>query len=176
MLRLTLLFIAAFFILQSNCGKKNKTAEEPATSTATTQSTKEVLADDKATKTPTTKPSSTMNEKGEKELKGNPIIGKWYHSHEDDVNNRELYTYRPSTFKFPPSRGRKGIEFLNNTEMVWIGIAPTDGPQPFPGTYKWISENEMTVTVPGQKDRPKFNLVFQEISREKLRFKLSLPK
>lgn len=36
--------------------------------------------------------------------------------------------YRPPSYSFPPSRGRKGFELRKNGEFVEIGIGPTDAP------------------------------------------------
>ena len=50
---------------------------------------------------------------------------RWMHSHEEDTNTRMVF--RPSTFRFPPSRGRIGFELKADGTYVDIGIAPADG-------------------------------------------------
>ena len=53
------------------------------------------------------------------------LIGTWMHSHEEDTTARAVY--RPSTFSFPPARGRSGYEFHPDHSCTYIGISPRDG-------------------------------------------------
>jgi len=50
---------------------------------------------------------------------------RWLHSHEEDTG--ETTVFRPSSFKFGPSRGRSGFELRPNGELVESLIAPVDG-------------------------------------------------
>ena len=57
------------------------------------------------------------------------IYKHWIHSHEEDTEDKKVY--RPSTFEFPPSRGRDGFEIKENGEFILS----------FPGTYRQVREN-----------------------------------
>jgi hypothetical protein len=53
------------------------------------------------------------------------LIGTWMHSHEEDTD--AVSVYRPSTFTFPPARGRRGYEFRPDHTCTYIGISARDG-------------------------------------------------
>jgi Pregnancy-associated plasma protein-A len=53
------------------------------------------------------------------------IFKHWVHSYEEDTEGVKVY--RPSDYKFPPSRGRKGFEIKENGEFIEYTIAPSDG-------------------------------------------------
>jgi len=48
----------------------------------------------------------------------------WVHSHEEDSEGRTVF--RPSTYAFPPSRGRTGFELRPDGTLLETGIGPTD--------------------------------------------------
>lgn len=50
---------------------------------------------------------------------------RWLHSHEEDTSTERVY--RPSSFPFPPSRGRTGFELQAGNVGRRIGIAAHDG-------------------------------------------------
>jgi hypothetical protein len=58
----------------------------------------------------------------------------WVHSHEEDTETEMVF--RPTTFKFPPSRGRKSFELKSDGSLVEMGIGPTDRPQESQGAWK----------------------------------------
>jgi hypothetical protein len=76
----------------------------------------------------------------------NLLDQKWVHSHEEDT--AEEMVFRPSTFKFPPSRGRRGFELRPDGTARVMGIAPTDAPQQHTGTWSVGSEKQLTIQVP----------------------------
>ncbi|MCH8064080.1 MAG: hypothetical protein IH861_16440 [Chloroflexi bacterium] len=65
------------------------------------------------------------------------ILGRWLHSHEEDSATEMVF--RPSTFPFPPSRGRVGFELRANGSYVDRGIGPGDGLLEAEG--EWSVEN-----------------------------------
>ena len=65
------------------------------------------------------------------------ILGRWLHSHEED--SAAEMVFRPSTFAFPPSRGRVGFELKDNGSYVDRGIGPGDGLLEAEG--EWSMEN-----------------------------------
>lgn len=58
----------------------------------------------------------------------------WIHSHEEDTESEMVF--RPASFKFPPSRGRKAFELRADGVLLETGIGPTDRPQETEGTWK----------------------------------------
>ena len=64
------------------------------------------------------------------------LLGHWIRSHEEDKAG--VRAYRPASYKFPPSRGRDGLEFRPRGELVYFGIARGDGSESLPGA--WVLE------------------------------------
>jgi hypothetical protein len=58
----------------------------------------------------------------------------WIHSHEEDTESEMVF--RPASFKFPPSRGRKAFELRGDGVLINTGIGPTDRPQETQGAWK----------------------------------------
>lgn len=65
----------------------------------------------------------------------------WVHSHEEDTDKEQVF--RPATFKFPPSRGRKAFELKPDGRLVSTGIGPTDRPQEAEGTWRLEEGNKL---------------------------------
>lgn len=86
------------------------------------------------------------------------LTGKtWLHSHEEDKNG--LRAFRTQDFSFPPSRGREGFEFHEDSTFIYYSIAPTDGTQRNKGT--WTAKgNEIMVKFPGDTSYKK-ELIFK---------------
>ena len=61
------------------------------------------------------------------------LIGNWLHSHEEDT--ADAFVYRPASFAFPRSRGRRGIEFRAGGSLTMEGIGPDDRPVPQQGFW-----------------------------------------
>ena len=62
------------------------------------------------------------------------VTGSWVHSHEEDKNNVKVF--RPSSYKFPPSRGREKIVLKENNRLEYTPIAPNDFPETYIGSWK----------------------------------------
>jgi hypothetical protein len=52
--------------------------------------------------------------------------GRWVHAHEEDEG--DLQVYRPAGYDLPPARGRGGLEFRPDGEVVVLGPGPADRP------------------------------------------------
>ncbi len=76
---------------------------------------------------------------------------KWVHSYEDDTDGVDAY--RPSGYAFPPSRGRRGMEFKADGTFIRYDIAPSDGPLPVPGTWEPV-KGQKAVQIKVQGERP----------------------
>jgi len=70
----------------------------------------------------------------EKKVLADELHQHWVHSHEEDTDTEMVF--RPKTFKFPPSRGRKSFELKSNGSLTEAGIGPTDRPQESRGTWR----------------------------------------
>jgi len=70
----------------------------------------------------------------EKKIATAELHQHWVHSHEEDTDTEMVF--RPTTFKFPPSRGRKSFELKPDGGLTETGIGPTDRPQESQGTWR----------------------------------------
>jgi hypothetical protein len=83
------------------------------------------------------------------------LIQTWFHSHEEDTGNQQVY--RPSSYDFPPSRGRYGFQLNQDGTYTDFGIAPTDGTVAQPGNWTF-ADNTLTLT-PASGQAHTFNVV-----------------
>jgi hypothetical protein len=58
----------------------------------------------------------------------------WVHSHEEDTPTEIVF--RPATYTFPRSRGRRSFELKPDGSLVEGGIAPDDRRQATQGTWQ----------------------------------------
>ena len=93
------------------------------------------------------------------------LMGLWLHSREEDTDNRKHY--RPKSFAFPVSRGRTGFEFKPDGKFVEIGIAPADGPEYIPGSWKESSGRMFIITF-DDPQKPGYTIKVLELSQELL--------
>jgi hypothetical protein len=61
------------------------------------------------------------------------IVGHWTHAFEEDHD--DLTVYWPATSRFPPARGRDGVEFRASGRLTYENIAPADGVEKTPGRW-----------------------------------------
>jgi hypothetical protein len=54
------------------------------------------------------------------------LVGSWVHSHEEDTPAEMVF--RPASFHFPPSRGRRAFELKPDGSYVESGPGPADRP------------------------------------------------
>lgn len=72
------------------------------------------------------------------------LFERWLHSHEEDTDTESIY--RPSRFRFPPSRGRTGFELKPDGSCVYIGIGASDGMAQEACTWA-LEENDDTIIL-----------------------------
>ena len=77
------------------------------------------------------------------------ILRHWVHSHEEDT--ADVQVYRPVSYNFPPSRGRRGFEFRAGGELIYYRIAPADGTLEAIG--RWTLEGPNRVKIEVEDDR-----------------------
>jgi len=81
------------------------------------------------------------------------LNGDWYHSYEDEKEGEAIKCYRPSTYSFPPSRGRSGIRFEQGGKFTELNIAPNDaGHVETKGTFQ-LDEGTKILNISLDKDR-----------------------
>jgi hypothetical protein len=61
------------------------------------------------------------------------LLGRWLHSHEEDEG--DVRVYRPAGYDLPPARGRRGLEFRPDGELLVIGPGPADKPETAAGGH-----------------------------------------
>jgi hypothetical protein len=59
------------------------------------------------------------------------LYRRWVHAREED--DGDLQVYRPVDYDLPPARGRRGIEFRPDGEVLLYGPGPADKPVASPG-------------------------------------------
>jgi hypothetical protein len=75
----------------------------------------------------------------------------WVHSHEEDTDTEMVF--RPATFNFPRSRGRKAFELRQDGTLLESGPGPTDRPLQTEGTWKVEDEDRLAFYM-AQKAEP----------------------
>lgn len=68
---------------------------------------------------------------------------RWLHAYEEDTATEMVF--RRATYKFPPSRGRRGFELKTDGGMVDIGIGPVDRPQETLGTWRLEADDVLLI-------------------------------
>jgi len=62
------------------------------------------------------------------------LYQEWVHSHEEDRGDEMVF--RPASFKFPPSRGRRSIELRRDGTCGHCGPGPADRRQRSEGRWE----------------------------------------
>lgn len=91
------------------------------------------------------------------DISRNLINKRWLHSHEEDTDSEMVF--RPSTFAFPPSRGRSGFELGPDGSAVTISPGPTDVPQEGGGKWALDGTNRLSVHLPDAQQARTFNIL-----------------
>jgi|GEM_PF-782754 len=90
---------------------------------------------------------------------------RWFHSHEEDTDTEMVF--RPETYKFPRSRGRRWFDLQPNGKYIYGGIAPTDGTLESAGTWSLESDGPMvlhlSLPIQGLRD-----LAIESVNKDQL--------
>jgi hypothetical protein len=78
---------------------------------------------------------------------------RWVHSHEEDTDKEMVF--RPATFEFPPSRGRRSFELKPDGSLVEGRIGPTDRPVETQGSWE-LEDDDRLVLRPDPSEMPRF--------------------
>jgi hypothetical protein len=71
------------------------------------------------------------------------LFRRWVHVHEED--DGDVRVYRPAGYALPPARGRRGLEFRPDGELLLYGPGPADKPQA--STARWEAAGERHARV-----------------------------
>ena len=89
----------------------------------------------------------------------------WVHSHEEDTDAHMVF--RPASYAFPPSRGRRGFELKPDGSMVRWGPSPTDRRQATAGAWKLQEGNRLALyDDPGGE--PRSVLQIESVGKDRL--------
>lgn len=86
-------------------------------------------------------------------MSGRPIdishlAQSWVHSHEEDTPTTTIY--RPASFSFPPSRGRKGFHLEPGGTMMTRNPGPTDQTMTSAGSWT-LSGSQLELSPHGER-------------------------
>jgi hypothetical protein len=94
------------------------------------------------------------------------MFRRWTHSREEDT--KDMTVFRPSSFAFPPSRGREGVEFRENGEFVHYRIGATDRSEAVVGQWRVEQNNVIDVDFPTAQLSP-YRLIVISVGDDALR-------
>lgn len=95
------------------------------------------------------------------------IFRHWVHSREEDYD--EIQVYRPSSYSFPPARGRDGFEIKSTEEFIEYGIGRDDRPRPIVGHF--IFENRILKVQFGDPSHKSVSLKIVSLKKDQLQVK-----
>jgi hypothetical protein len=75
---------------------------------------------------------------------------RWMHSHEEDSEDEAVY--RPSSWRFPASRGRSGFELRADGTATRLAPGAADRPQEAAGRWR-LEADDLVLESPGQVAR-----------------------
>jgi hypothetical protein len=90
----------------------------------------------------------------------------WVHSHEEDTET--LNVFRPASFRFPPSRGRKSFVLMPHGKLVEHSIAASDGTKEVLGTWKLDDNNETLAFYSDASAKPMSVMRIVSVDKQKL--------
>jgi len=79
------------------------------------------------------------------------LSGKWVHSHEEDQGDKMVF--RPASYNFPRSRGRRSFELAPDGRAVEHAIGPDDRPDASDGSWQLKDTDELELTTGGSNAR-----------------------
>lgn len=88
----------------------------------------------------------------EKRDTGRILQRRWVHAHEEDKENEMVF--RPATFEFPPSRGRRSFDLRPDGSLTEGRIGPTDHPLEAQGTWE-LEDDDRLVLHPAHPATPR---------------------
>ena len=96
------------------------------------------------------------------------LEGTWLNAQEETKG--DTLVYRPNTYKFPPARGRTGFAIRPFGRFEQFDIAPTDGLQGRPGTWKADGDTRLRVHLDDGQE-PDYTLEIISLDKKVLKLK-----
>ena len=96
------------------------------------------------------------------------LFRRWLHSHEEDEG--DVRVYRPAGYDLPPARGRRGLEFRADGELLVIGPGPADRPQARAGRWEPAGERRARVSLPSAAQPQELEIVSVDPDRLTVRW------
>ena len=87
------------------------------------------------------------------------------HSHEEDTNTEIVF--RPATYNFPRSRGRRSFELKTDGILVEGGIAPDDRRQETQGTWE-LQDSDKLVLYTQSASQPSRVMPIVSVDKDRL--------
>ena len=81
------------------------------------------------------------------EIDRKALAQKWVHSHEEDTDDEMVF--RPASYAFPRSRGRKSFELDAGGRLVTSGIGPDDLPVRGQGQWQLKGSDKLALEPAG---------------------------
>ena len=97
-----------------------------------------------------------------KKIDVSDLARAWLHSHEEDTPTTTVF--RPVTFAFPPSRGRKGFHLAPDGTLSTRQPGPTDQTVTAAGTWK-LAGDQLDLAPDGEAPR---SLAIETVEPDKL--------
>src|SRR5262245_39823312 len=89
----------------------------------------------------------------------------WVHSHEEDTDLEMVF--RPASFKFPPSRGRRSFELKPDGSLIEDRIGPVDRPVETQGTWR-LEDDDRLILCPASRSEPNRVLRIASVDKDRL--------
>ena len=89
----------------------------------------------------------------------------WVHSHEEDTNTEIVF--RPATYNFPRSRGRRSFELKPDGILVEGGMAPDDRRQETQGTWA-LQDSDTLVFYTQSASQPSRVMPIASVDKDRL--------
>ena len=93
------------------------------------------------------------------------LFQHWVHSHEEDTDTEMVF--RPASFKFPRSRGRKSFELKPDGSLVETGIGPSDRPLKIQGTWE-LEDGDMLTFYEISRSEPRRVMQIASVDKDRL--------
>jgi hypothetical protein len=94
----------------------------------------------------------------------NALLQKWVHSHEEDT--AEEMVFRPASYAFPRSRGRKSFELGPNGRLATSAIGADDRSVQGQGSWQLDNDDKLTLQSAGASaSRSEMRLLHVESDR-----------
>lgn len=93
------------------------------------------------------------------------LLQHWVHSHEEDTDSESIY--RPASYKFPPSRGRKSFDIRPNGKLIEHPLGAADVSQQTTGKWK-LAEDKTLAFFSGTSQTPTTVVHISSVEKNRL--------